>query len=76
MTAADHGGRGTGHHGGRLHDEVRRTFLILSGPSVVLGPIMQETANVDVAMTALTHLGVEVKDEWMLDGRCVGRRGR
>lgn len=63
-------------HGGRSHDEVRRTFLILSGPSVVPGEIMHETANVDVAVTALTHLGLEVKQEWKLDGRCVGLRGK
>lgn len=72
IVATDHGGRGLTHRGGRGRDEVRWTFLILAGQSVKAGPIEEPTANVDVAFTALVHLGVHIEPAWKFDGRCVG----
>ena len=72
VIGTDHGGHGTGHFRGRNDVDVRWTFLILNGPSVVKGKMRAKTANVDIAVTALTHLGVEIRPEWKLDGRCVG----
>jgi arylsulfatase A-like enzyme len=76
IVATDHGGRGLNHRGGRPHEEVRFTFLILHGPSVRKGSIQERTANVDVAYTALTHLGVRIDDVWQFDGRSVGLKGK
>jgi hypothetical protein len=36
------------------------------------GPIKGKMYNVDVAVTALTHLGVPIQAEWKLDGKAVG----
>ncbi len=76
VVAADHGGRGLGHIGGRSYEEVRHTFLILHGPSVKPGKINEKTENVDVAVTALTHLGVVILPEWKLDGKVVGLKAK
>ena len=46
---------------------MRTGFMILNGPSVVKGPIEGKLGNVDVAVTALAHLGVAAKPEWKLD---------
>jgi len=72
IVCTDHGGQGRGHSGGQKNPEVRTGFLILHGPSVVPGAIKEKTTNADVAVTALTHLGVPVKAEWKLDGKAVG----
>ncbi len=72
IIATDHGGVGTGHGGGRKIDEIRRTFLIVSGSSAVVGKPEEQTYQVDVVATALTHLGIALKPEWKLDGRAVG----
>jgi arylsulfatase A-like enzyme len=69
IVCTDHGGRGTHHGGGHDAPEVRTTFLILHGPTVAPGEIERKTANVDVAPTALEHLGVSLRPEWRLDGR-------
>jgi hypothetical protein len=58
--------------GAGSYDEVRRTFLIVSGPSSSQAAMPKKTANVDVAATALTHLGIAIRPEWRLDGQCVG----
>jgi predicted AlkP superfamily pyrophosphatase or phosphodiesterase len=72
IVCTDHGGKGRGHSLGEKEPEIRTGFLILNGPSVVAGAIKEQTHNVDVAVTALAHLGVVVKPEWRLDGRAVG----
>lgn len=72
IVGADHGGRGLSHTGAGSYDEVRRTFLIVSGPSSSQAAMPKKTANVDVAATALTHLGIAIRPEWRLDGECVG----
>ncbi len=72
IIATDHGGIGTGHGGGRKIEEIRRTFMIVSGPSALVGKMEEQTYQVDVVATALTHLGITLKPEWKLDGRAVG----
>jgi predicted AlkP superfamily pyrophosphatase or phosphodiesterase len=74
LVTADHGGQGTGHGGGHADPDVAASFLIVSGDSAVRGTIDQECGLVDVAPTALTHLGVKLDPAWELDGRAVGLR--
>lgn len=71
LIATDHGGVGTGHGGGRQVPEIRRTFMLLNGPSVKPGKVEEQTYQVDIVATALTHLGIGLKPEWKLDGRAV-----
>ncbi|MCA8996486.1 MAG: alkaline phosphatase family protein [Planctomycetaceae bacterium] len=68
VISTDHGGQGTGHSGGHNVPEIRTTFLIVSGPSARKGVLQEETYVVDVAATALTHLGCEIDKAWGLDG--------
>lgn len=72
LVTTDHGGKGTGHGGGHDVPEIRKTFLIVSGPSARVGKAPRQTYMVDVAATALAHLGVPLDPEWKLDGRPVG----
>lgn len=72
VVSTDHGGRGTGHGGGHDVPEIRTTFLIVSGPSAVIGKLEKPTYVVDAAVTALAHLGVASEPEWKLDGLPVG----
>lgn len=74
LVGADHGGRGLSHTGAGAYDEVRRTFLIMNGPSVAKDQMPAKTANVDIAPTALTHLGIAIRQDWNFDGKCIGLR--
>ncbi|HBU57527.1 MAG TPA: nucleotide pyrophosphatase, partial [Gemmatimonadetes bacterium] len=68
-----HGRGADGGHGG-LSDIEMTTFILASGPAVQIGNIDQDTFIVDVAVTALTHLGITPDPAWELDGRAVGLR--
>jgi len=70
IVTSDHGGSGKGH--GKNIDEHTTVFYFASGLSVDIGKIYDEVNVVDVAVTALDHLGIAIKDEWNLDGRVVG----
>jgi predicted AlkP superfamily pyrophosphatase or phosphodiesterase len=72
IVCTDHGGSGTDHGDGHNNPEIRRTFLIVSGRSAMKGRSQTQTWQVDVAPTALKHLGIEPNPEWELDGRAVG----
>jgi predicted AlkP superfamily pyrophosphatase or phosphodiesterase len=74
LVSTDHGGSGKGH--GRDVPEHRTIFLIVSGPSAARGAIVPAPNIVDVAATALTHLGVPLDKKWKLDGKAVGLRQR
>ena len=50
------------------------TFILASGPSAALGIPANPTFIVDIAVTALTHLGVSIDPAWELDGKPVGLR--
>jgi len=72
IVCTDHGGTGTDHGGGHKNWDIRRTFMIVSGKNAKKGRSEEPTWQVDVVPTALTHLGVEIKPEWGLDGQAIG----
>jgi arylsulfatase A-like enzyme len=74
LVSTDHGGAGKGH--GHNTPEERTIFLIVNGPSASPGVIEPPPGVVDVAATALTHLGVPLDSRWGLDGKPVGLKGR
>lgn len=74
VVSTDHGGQGTGHDGGQDIPEIYTSFLIVSGQAAAKGKMRQQTYVVDVPVTALVHLGVEIDPEWKLDGQSVGLR--
>jgi predicted AlkP superfamily pyrophosphatase or phosphodiesterase len=71
LVSTDHGRLWDGDHGGDT-DEERTIFYIASGPSTVKGTPQGQVHIVDVAVTALTHLGIPIDPSWDLDGRAVG----
>ena len=71
LVSTDHGRRADGEHGGDSPEE-STIFFIASGPSAVRGPIAEPPGIVDVAVTALVHLGIAIDPAWGLDGRAVG----
>lgn len=68
IITTDHGGQGTTHSSGQKIDEIRRVFLIVSGPEVDQKADRQ-TYIVDAVPTALAWLGVEIEPKWGLDGK-------
>jgi predicted AlkP superfamily pyrophosphatase or phosphodiesterase len=72
LVSSDHGGKGTTHSQGHDVPEIRTVPLIVSGPSAKRGKIEGPTFLVDVPVTALHHLGVEIDPAWKLDGHAVG----
>jgi len=74
LVSTDHGRRPNGGHGGRTEAELT-SFIIANGPSVVPGRIEGTPRVVDVAVTALAHLGIPVDPSWGLDGRVIALRG-
>lgn len=70
ILSSDHGGSDFGH--GKNIPEHTTVFYIASGKSAVKGEIQQDVGVVDVAVTALYHLGIPAKAEWNLDGRVAG----
>lgn len=73
IVSTDHGRRADGGHGGDSPEE-STIFFIASGPSAVIGAPAERPAIVDVAVTALTHLGIVIDPVWQLDGRARGLR--
>lgn len=72
IVTTDHGGHSTGH--GQDVPEDRTIFIIVSGPDAARGTIDPPPEIVDVAATALKHLGVPIDPAWQLDGKPVGLR--
>ena len=70
LVATDHGHVDEGGHGGDSGVE-RTVFILAVGPTVEPGRIPGAPNIVDVAVTALTHLGVTIDPGWQLDGRAV-----
>ena len=70
ILSADHGGSDYGH--GKNIPEHTTVFYIASGKSALKGEIEQEVGVVDVAVTALYHLGIPAKEAWNLDGKVAG----
>ncbi len=73
LMSTDHGRRDDGGHGG-VSPEERRIFYLAAGPSARKGTPADTVYIVDVAVTALAHLGVALDPAWRLDGKVVGLR--
>lgn len=71
IVSTDHGRREDGGHGGLTPEEMT-IFLLVSGPGAARGTPQQPTFIVDVAVTALAHLGIPIDPAWDLDGQVVG----
>lgn len=84
LISTDHGRRADGGHGGDSPEEMI-IFILASGPATVDWPdaatspatAADPTATpssfiVDVAVTALAHLGIEIEPRWGLDGVPLG----
>jgi len=72
LLTADHGGKGTGHSRGQKVPEILNVPFIVSGGEAKRGALGDKIYIVDIATTALTHLGVTVMPDWKLDGKAVG----
>lgn len=76
LVAPDHGGAGQAfNQHGFPHEQDRRTFLIAAGSAAAAFPTGVSTKTVDIAATALFHLGIEIDPAWNLDGQPVGLIG-
>lgn len=73
LVSTDHGRTVEGGHGGDTPEE-RTIFFLASGPSAVVGTPPDTVRIVDVAVTALAHLGFPADPAWGLDGKVVGIR--
>ena len=73
LSSTDHGRRADGGHGGDSAEEMT-IYLLASGGSMSAVPTPDSAFIVDVAVTALSHLGVESPPEWRLDGTALGGR--
>ena len=73
LVATDHGRTDAGGHGGGSLMETT-IFFLACGPTVEPGRISEAPNIVDVAVTALTHMGVTIDPGWQLDGRAVALR--
>ena len=71
LMSTDHGRTADGDHGGDTPEE-RTIFYLASGPSTVVGTLEGTPAIVDVPVTALAHLGIDIDPAWSLDGKVVG----
>ena len=67
LVSTDHGRRADGGHGGDSPEEMT-TFVILSGDAARGLTPPPATHIVDLAVTALAHLDVEIDAGWSLDG--------
>jgi predicted AlkP superfamily pyrophosphatase or phosphodiesterase len=74
LISTDHGRTDAGGHGGVSLAE-HTIFFLASGPSVQVDAPLADVGVVDVAVTALAHLGVAIDPAWGLDGRAVGLAG-
>ncbi|UCC72528.1 MAG: alkaline phosphatase family protein [Gemmatimonadota bacterium] len=74
LVSTDHGQRDEGGHGGDSPEE-QTVFYLASGPSVGESALPRDVNIVDVAVTALTHLGIVIDPAWHLDGRVSGLGG-
>jgi len=72
VMSTDHGRRADGAHGGNSPEE-RTIFFLVSGASVEPSVPLHPVGVVDVPVTALAHLGIEIDPAWRLDGKPVGR---
>ena len=67
LSSTDHGRRADGGHGGDSPQEMT-IYVLANGGSMSGATAPDSTFIVDVAVTALAHLGIEIMPEWGLDG--------
>ena len=67
LISTDHGRRPDGGHGGDSPEEMT-IFILASGPATQDWPPPGPAGIVDVAATALDHLGIAIDPAWELDG--------
>lgn len=72
LMSTDHGRRDNGGHGGDSELE-KRTFFLANGPAIGPGELPDSPEIVDVAVSALLHLGIETDPAWTLDGKPILR---
>jgi len=72
LMSTDHGRRDDGGHGGDSELE-KRIFFLANGPTIVSGELPEAPEIVDVAVTALVHLGIGIDPAWSLDGEPILR---
>lgn len=70
LVSTDHGGSQNGH--GKDIPEHTTIFYIANGKNVKKGELKQQVNVIDVAVTAMKHLGIDIKYSWNLDGKVVG----
>ncbi|WP_419948938.1 alkaline phosphatase family protein [Candidatus Palauibacter sp.] len=71
LISTDHGRREDGGHGGASPEEMT-TFILAAGPATRSWPVAGPNFIVDVAATALQHLGMPSEIAPDLDGRPLG----
>jgi predicted AlkP superfamily pyrophosphatase or phosphodiesterase len=72
LISTDHGRRVDGGHGGDSPEEMT-IFILASGSVTANWPPPGPAFIVDIAATALDHLGFDIDPVWALDGRTLGR---
>jgi predicted AlkP superfamily pyrophosphatase or phosphodiesterase len=70
LVSTDHGGSEKGH--GKDIPDHTMIFYIANGKNVKKGELKQQVNVVDVGVTAMKHLGIQINDSWKLDGKVVG----
>ena len=73
LISTDHGRTEAGGHGGDTAGE-RTIFYLAHGPTVDPSAAPGAVQIMDVAVTALAHVGLTADPAWLLDGRVVGLR--
>ncbi len=73
LSSTDHGRADDGSHGENSIEELT-IYYLASGPSADPAALAAPPHIVDIAPTALAHLGIEVDPAWDLDGRVNGLR--
>ena len=69
LSSTDHGRTDDGGHGGESEEELT-IFYLASGPS--FAALKTPVEIVDIACTALAHLGIEIDPDWDLDCKVNG----
>ena len=72
LISTDHGRLADGNHGGDSPEEMI-IFILANGPATATWPPPGPAFIVDLAVTALDHLGIVIDPGWDLDGRPLGR---
>ncbi len=73
LSSTDHGRADDGSHGESSIEELT-IYYLASGPAADPESLTAMPHIVDIAPTALAHLGIEIVPEWDLDGRVNGLR--